>query len=220
MTQTLDAPRPLSSPARAWADAWNDRRLRLEMLLTPLALGIGLAVMAHFLTWVEARPGVILPDPVLAVIPPRDMTWVTFALVYAGLLTAVVALLPSPRSLLLGMQAYLVMILLRMAVMSVTPLEAPPGMLPLEDPLVQLLGTGEILTRDLFFSGHTSTSFLLVLLAPGRLTRAFFLACTVAVAACVLWQHVHYTVDVLAAPPFAFVAYALVSKAHALVSKR
>jgi hypothetical protein len=88
-------------------------------------------------------------------------------------------------------------------------------MLALEDPLVQLFGTGEVLTRDLFFSGHTSTSFLLVLLAPGRATRAFFLACSVAVAGCVLWQHVHYTVDVLAAPPFAFAAYALASRARA-----
>lgn len=212
MTQTVDARRPLSSAVSAWRDAWADRRLRLEMVLTPVALAVALAVMGRFLSWVEDRPGIILPDPVLAAIAPRDVTWVTFGLVYAGLATAVVVLLPYPRRLLLGMQAYTVMMLLRMAAMSVTPLEAPPGMLALRDPLVQLLGTGEVLTRDLFFSGHTSTSFLLLLMAPSRGTRAFFLACTVAVAACVLWQHVHYTVDVIAAPPFALAAYALASR--------
>ena len=211
MTETVDARRPLSSAARAWSDAWADRRLRPEMLVTPVALVVVLAVMARFLSWVEVRPGIVLPDPVLAAIPPRDVTWVTFGLVYAGIVTAFVVLLPYPRRLLLGMQAYTVMLLLRMAAMWVTPLEAPPGMLALRDPLVQFLGTGEVLTRDLFFSGHTSTSFLLLLMAPSRGTRLFFLVCTVAVAGCVLWQHVHYTVDVIAAPPFALAAYVLAS---------
>lgn len=214
MLDTLDTRRPLSAVIRAWSDAGTGRRFRLEALLTVTALVTVLAALAHFLAWVERRPGVVLPDPLLAVIPPRDVTWITFALVYLGILTAVVVLLPYPRRLLLGMQAYVVMVLLRMAAMAVTPLEPPPGMLALRDPLVQLLGTGQVLTRDLFFSGHTSTAFLLALLAPGRATRAFFLACTAAVAGCVLWQHVHYTVDVLVAPLFAFASHALASRLH------
>jgi PAP2 superfamily protein len=212
MLDTLDASRPLSTVAHAWSDALAERRFRGEALLTFSALVAVLAAMTRFLTWVERRPGVVLPDAVLAMIPPRDVTWVTFALIYAGLLTAVAVLLPHPRRLVRGAQAYVVMILLRMVVMSVTPLEAPPGMIALQDPLVQVFGTGEPFTKDLFFSGHTSTMALLTLLAPGRATRLFFLACTVAVAGCVLWQHVHYTVDVLVAPLFAFASCAIVSR--------
>ena len=49
-----------------------------------------------------------------------------------------------------------------------TPLDPPPGMIVLEDPLVQLFGgASRPLTRDLFFSGHTSTMFLLFLAVPG-----------------------------------------------------
>ena len=161
--------------------------------------------MARFLSWVERRPGVVLADPVLALFPPRDVTWLTFGLVYIGLLTTFVLLLPHPRRLVLGAQAYALMVLFRMAVMAVTPLEAPPDTIPLRDPLVQILGTGEVLTRDLFFSGHTATLALLTFLAPSRASRRFFMVCTLLVAICVLWQHVHYTVDVLVAP---FVAYA------------
>ncbi len=215
MHDTLDVSPRLRSAPRAWSEEWKDRSFRLELLLTPVALVAVLAVLARFLSWVERRPGVILPDPILSAIAPRDLTWITFALVYASILTTVVLLVPRPRRLLLGMQAYVLMMLLRMAVMSVTPLAAPPGMLALEDPFVQILGTGQVLTKDLFFSGHTSTTFLLALFASGRASRAFLLACTVAVAACVLWQHVHYTVDVLAAPPFAYAAYALVSRRRA-----
>ncbi len=212
MPDTVDV--PWRSIARAWTDAWAEPRFRREVVLTAVAFTGVLNAMARFLNWVERRPGVVLPDPVLAAISPRDVTWVTFALVYAGILTTVTVLLPSPRRLLLGLQSYAVMVLLRMVVMSVTPLEAPPGMIPLQDPLVQVVGTGQTLTRDLFFSGHTSTLFLLTLMAPGRRLRALFLACTIAVGGCVLWQHVHYTVDVLVAPFFAFAARALAVRLH------
>jgi hypothetical protein len=38
--------------------------------------------------------------------------------------------------------------------------------------------------------------------------------CTVLVAVCVLWQHVHYTVDVLVAPFFAYASRELVFARH------
>ena len=220
MLDSLELSRPLSSIPRAWSHAWTDRRFRLEAPLTLAALVTVLAVMTRFLTWVERRPGVILPDAVLALIPPRDVTWITFGLIYAGLITAVVVLLPYPRRLVLGMQAYVTLMLMRMGTILVTPLEAPPGMIPLRDPLVQVAWDGSVLTRDLFFSGHTSTMFLLALLAPGRRSRAFFLACTAVVGICVLWQHVHYTIDVLVAPLFAFVSVVLVSRLHQGLSRR
>jgi membrane-associated phospholipid phosphatase len=99
------------------------------------------------------------------------------------------------------------MVILRIAAMAATPLEAPPGMIPLHDPLVRLFGPGRLLTKDLFFSGHTSTLFLLALAVPGPRWKAFFVLCTAAVAFCVLAQHVHYAVDVLAAPLFAYASF-------------
>ena len=83
------------------------------------------------------------------------------------------------------------------------PLDPPPTAIPLSDPLVEVLGTGKLLTRDLFFSGHTSFMFLMYLVCNTKL-RPFFLLSTLLVGVCVLLQHVHYTVDVLVAP---FVAY-------------
>ena len=193
---------------------WTEQAFRAEAILSPVALVAVLAVMAHFLSWVEHRPGVVLADPVLARIPPRDVTWLTFGLVYMGIGTTFLLLLADPRRLVLGAQAYAVMVLLRMGVMSVTPLEAPPTTIPLRDPLVQILGTGEVLTRDLFFSGHTATLALMAFLAPGRASRRFLVLCTGLVAVCVLVQHVHYTVDVLVAPFFAFASREIVLALH------
>jgi len=195
--------------ARAWAEAFRDRGFRLRLSLTLPALVAALALLARFLDGVEARPGVVLPDPVLALLPPRDLTWLTFGLIYLGLFFGVARLSTAPRRLVVTLQAYVAMVLLRILAMWVTPLEAPPGMIPLHDPLVRLFGPGTLLTKDLFFSGHTSTLFLLALAVPGRRSRAFFLFCTAAVAVCVLWQHVHYTVDVLVAPLFAWASFRL-----------
>jgi hypothetical protein len=191
-----------------WPEAWAERGFRWRVLLTVPMLAATLAALAALVKWVERRPGAILPDPVLAWLAPRDVTWPVFTLIYVGILLAVFLLARSPVRLVIGVQAYVVMALLRIVVMWATPLDPPPGMIILEDPLVQGFGgASQALTRDLFFSGHTSTMFLLFLAVPGRPAKAYFLASTVAVAGLVLVQHVHYAVDVLAAPAFAYAAW-------------
>ncbi len=196
-----------------WREAWASRAFRWRLALTVPALVATLAALATFVKWVERRPGAVLPDPILAMIPPRDVTWPVFGLIYAGIVVAVFLLVRRPERLLAGVQAYVVLALLRMIVMWATPLDPPPGMIVLEDPLVQGFGgASQALTRDLFFSGHTSTMFLLFLAVPGRSAKGFFLAATALVAFLVLVQHVHYAVDVLAAPAFAWAAWTLVTR--------
>jgi len=191
-----------------WPEAWAERGFRWRLVLTVPMLVATLAALAALVKWVERRPGAVLPDPVLAWLAPRDVTWPVFTLIYVGIPLAVFLLARSPVRLVIGVQAYVVMALLRIVVMWATPLDPPPGMIILEDPLVQAFGgASQALTRDLFFSGHTSTMFLLFLAVPGRPARAYFLASTAAVASLVLVQHVHYAVDVLAAPAFAYAAW-------------
>jgi membrane-associated phospholipid phosphatase len=102
------------------------------------------------------------------------------------------------------------MVVIRMVAMGVTPLDPPATMIPLIDPTVTYFGTGMTPTRDLFFSGHTATMLLLALTVPSAPWRTVFGVATAAVALSVLAQHAHYTVDVLAAPFFAYGAYRLV----------
>jgi hypothetical protein len=200
---------PATRAWAAWPDAWRDPFFRIRLVLTVPALVLVLAILARFLDRTEGRPGVVLPDPVLSLLPPRDLTWLIFGLIYLGLFFGAARLSTEPRRLVVALQAYVVMVLLRIAAMGVTPLEAPPGMIPLHDPLVRLFGPGKLLTKDLFFSGHTSTLFLLFLTVPGRRSKVVFLVCTAAVGISVLLQHVHYTIDVLVAPLFAYASFRL-----------
>jgi len=191
-----------------WTHAWANRRFRVAFFVTLAILIATLSGFRVFLDFVELRRGVVLNDPVLSLIPPADLTWLTFTLIYGGLASAVVVLSRQPDLLLRTVQAYIVMIFMRVVFMYATPLDPPQGSIPLGDPLVEFFGSsGVVLTRDLFFSGHTATLVLLGLGIPGRRWRAALFAAAGTVALCLLWQHVHYTIDVLAAPLAAYSSF-------------
>ncbi len=190
-----------------WREDWQRRSFRRGLAATVPLLVLTLLSLTRFLNWAEARPGVRYGDPILALYTPIDCTWVAFLLIYAGILIGVGFLAWNPDELLLALQAYVIMVAFRIVAMFLLPLDPPALLIPLQDPFVQYLGTGKLLTKDLFFSGHTSTLFLLFLTARGARLKTIFLVCTVGVAISVLLQHVHYSVDVFVAPFFAYAAY-------------
>lgn len=190
---------------RTWEEAWRVGRFRVEAVAAGLMMIAVAALFSLFLEYVEARPGVVLEDPLLALVGPRDVTWLTFSLIYACIIVALIVLVQRPDRFLVAIQGYTLLVLFRMGAMYLLALDPPPTMIPLKDPFVEaIVGDGEILTKDLFFSGHTSTMTLLTLTAVSLRFRLVFLAGTALVGFCVLVQHVHYSVDVLAAPFFAY----------------
>jgi membrane-associated phospholipid phosphatase len=204
-----------SSDHRTWKQAWADKTFRFTAAGTLLCAAIVVTVFSRFLQFIEARQGAILEDPILHLFTPKDVTWVTFSLIYICLIVALSFLIRNPDRLLVTLQSYAIMVVTRMLAMYLSPLDPPPGMIPLKDPFVEfIVGGGEALTRDLFFSGHTSTMFLLTLTAASTRMRTLFLVCTAAVGFCVVWQHVHYSFDVVAAPFFAYGAYRIVTLIH------
>jgi hypothetical protein len=220
-----DAPNPIMAHRTAlerWRDAWRARGFRLSLVGTLLGVGVTLAGFTMFLGYVEQRSGVVLMDPVLAAFHPVDVTWWVFAVLYLSLGTGIATLLRTPRELVIGVQTYLLMVAVRTVMMFVTPLDPPPTMIPLLDPVVawlrELLGHRSAATstptRDLFFSGHTATMCVLGFTAQATGLRRFFFACAGIMATLVTVQHVHYTVDVLVAPFVAFAAHRCVLAWH------
>lgn len=200
-----------NEPTQSWAQAVRSRRFVLLAIATLVALIAALTSLNRFLRFNEARPGVTLLDPVLAVLPAADFSVPLFMLIYGTVALAVVGLVPQPRVLLIAIQAYALLITFRMVMMYALPLEPPPHMIMLVDPLVRAAGDGKNLAKDLFFSGHTSTTFLCALSVRSRpLSLLCFAACA-AVAVLILLQHAHYAIDVLVAP---FVAFASQRSAH------
>ncbi len=197
-----------------WKDFLQEKKLRVEFIITIIILSLVLFSLTNFLNFSEIRQGVVLPDPILKLFNPVNLTWLTFGLIYLSLITAIAIFLKDPTRFMLVIQAYSLMIIFRIIAMYALPLNPPENMIPLNDPFVQFFGTGKLLTKDLFFSGHTATLFLLFLFAPNKFFRNLFLICTITVAAAVILQHVHYSIDVIAAPFFTYTSYRIIILFH------
>ena len=195
-----------------WKEYFQKTRNRVEAFLTVVSLIIVLSVLAHFLNFIESRNGVVLPDPLLSLFSPVDLTWLIFGIIYFSVFYTVYLLISKPCVLMFAIQAYILVVIIRMMVMYVVPFNPPAGMISLDDPFVQFFGTGKLLTKDLFFSGHTAIVFLFYLVAEGKNNKRIFLIFTITVAVSVLLQHVHYTVDVAAAPFFTYGFYVITKK--------
>ena len=86
-------------------------------------------------------------------------------------------------------------------------------MVPLVDPLVnQAFYGGTVITKDLFYSGHTATVFLAFLCFNKKVLKIMALLATWLIAVMLLIQHAHYTIDVVAAPIFTYMIYKMVSR--------
>jgi len=198
-----------------WLNAWNYKDFKYRVSLTIPVFALVMYFMSNFLEYIENRKGVVLQDPILNLFAPMDVTWITFILIYSGLLIGVYFLFLEPRQMILAFQAYTLLYFFRVTGMFITPFDAPENIIPLNDPFVEFFSTaGTVLTKDLFFSGHTSTLFLLYLTATKKKLRIIFMIATILVAICVVIQHVHYIVDVFAAPFFAYGSYRLAYNAE------
>ena len=212
---SIDLATPAAAPAAGrWAGSWAQPGFRGRLaLVVALLLGL-LPVLPGYFHYIQARPGRLLADPLLALLPVHDVSVPTFALIYGGIVATLVFLLPRPRLLLHALWAYYFLQLLRMGTLWLLPLEPPADLVSLHDPVMDRLFavTAQPIVRDLFFSGHTATAALLALAGRGRYWRGALAGLTVAVGLLVLVQRVHYSCDVLAAPAFAWFAYWLAGR--------
>jgi hypothetical protein len=185
------------------------------------------AAMTAMAIWNEARPAPRLPDLVLAHTPYLKwvddwnyviwlLGWIPWALLLLG---------KAPRRFCRYMVAGGVVSLLRGICIVATGLgpvkglDVNAGIAPAE----QLHAIFEILdpfgvfgrdaahiylTKDLFFSGHTASTFLLLLYVwPVRGLRWPVLGLHVVVVVSVFLSHLHYTIDVLGAYPMAYMVF-------------
>lgn len=187
-----------------WGDYWSARERKKEFVFSLSGLTAIMFAQLHFLHYNESRPGILLPDPVLALITPIDLSNLIFVLLYLGLIITVVQLLPHPERFSFGLQVYALFACMRILAMWLVPLNPPQGMIALADPVLSWAQTGKQLNKDLFFSGHTATMYIChLVLPPGRMRR-FAIFGFLLMAVCLIMQRVHYTADVVVAPFFCY----------------
>ena len=188
-----------------------------------------MSMFARFLVFNEARTySVKINDPLFNLFNAIDLNIIAFPVIYVALISFIVYHSFRPKALMLAFNSYALMVWIRMFAMYVTPLDVASGAIDLRDPIVFFVGTGGMVTKDLFFSGHTASLTLLALvtfnakklsgqdysLKIDNFMKVFFFVCLVTVGSSVVLQKAHYTIDVFAALFFAYGAYAIVKKIY------
>lgn len=189
-----------------WSFYWKIKSFRTHFLFSLLLFAAVLHFSCMYLNVWEGRHGVHVIDPLLSRINPKNFSTAIFCIVYAALLISLFITAIHPKELVKAFQAYAILTLMRTIVIYFVPLEVPNGMIYLQDPISGffLNNATHTVTKDLFFSGHISVMCLFIYFTENRVWKSILLIATPVLAALILWQHVHYTMDIIAAPFFAF----------------
>ena len=203
----------LTGIKQEWQKAWQSAGFRRKVV-TGMVLAILLTmIFPFFFQAIETRDGFLLNDPLLRLLPPHDVSLGIFNIIWAVSLLSIFRAARAPSMFLTFLWGWIVLTIFRLLTITMVPLDPPVGLVGLVDPISNFFyGHNKFITRDLFFSGHTSTVFLLSLCIPGKIDKKVILVATFCVGSLLLVQHVHYTLDVLAAPFFAWAAYRIARK--------
>ena len=175
---------------------------------------ITLKIVSLYLCFNETRTnGYFLNDYVLNQIGPKDISTLLFTITWICILGSLPIVLRTPDKAYRVFLSIISIGFIRCVVMYFVPLEVPNGIIPLRDPLLEgSFYDSKVLVKDLFFSGHTSNMALLTFLMDIKWLKKILAICTLIVAYLLLVQHVHYTIDVIAAPFFAYLSYRIAVK--------
>ena len=133
-----------------------------------------------------------------------------FFLAYGSIVLGAFHGIDKPNLILEFLQTKTLVVLIRIVSLYLTPLDAPKDTILLVDPFAH--GDSPPLVRDLFFSGHTSTTFVVFFTCRFGHWRwkLLFLAMGLITGVLVILQKTHFVVDVWAAPFFVYAAHRIV----------
>ncbi len=160
-----------------------------------------LLLLPSFFAMIEARNGIVLNDALLNLIGPRDFSVPIFIVIWSTTLLFFIRSYNNPYIFLQAIYCVTCITLIRMGTIYLTPLDPPASIIAIKDPLTSLTYGGKdiFITKDLFFSGHTSNMLILALCFERKADKMIGVLATACVGILVLFQHAHYSIDVIGA---------------------
>ena len=141
-----------------WATAIKNVSFRSKLVIGLILLLIVLVLLPFFFEFIEQRQGYKLNDAFLNTLPPADVSIPVFAMIWSMVLLFIIRSITNPQLFLLYLYGFLFLCICRFITLTLVPLNAPEGLIVLEDPLSNFFyGKKDFITKDLFFSGHTAS---------------------------------------------------------------
>jgi hypothetical protein len=197
-----------TTKALTWKEAVRANGFIFKLTAITIVFAAILLIFPFFFQHIELRDGYKLKDIVVDHIEPVDLSVPIFICIWGTTILIAYRCFRNPMLFLAALYSFIVLTLLRMITISLVPLNPPDGLIPLVDPISNFFyGKTSFVTKDLFFSGHTSSQFLFFLCLHKRRDKILAFISTCFVGTMVLVQHVHYTIDVLAAIPLTYLCF-------------
>ncbi len=184
-----------------WGSAVENIRFRNKAIGGVIVFILIMLLLPTFFATIESRKGIVLDDWILNQITPYDFSIPIFIIIWSTTILFIIRSIYDPVIFIEVIYSVVLLCIVRMISISLVPLDPPLGLIKLIDPLTSLTYGGKdvFITKDLFFSGHTSNMFLLTLCFQRKTDKWIGFFAAISVGVLVLFQHVHYTIDVLAA---------------------
>ena len=207
---------------KEWKQLTKNKAYLISFVCLFVLTLIFLKLCSIFLLFNETRTGgYLLDDYLLRIVPARDISQPLFIINWIGITTGMIMCVRTPKRAMALFVAVIAMIALRSATMYLVPLMPPEGIIPLRDCFLESSFYGDqVLLRDLFFSGHTASMAILFFLVDIKPIKYLLGLITFIIGYLLLVQHVHYTVDIIAAPFFAYIAAYLGTKGADYIHKK
>ncbi|MHA8053660.1 phosphatase PAP2-related protein [Aquirufa sp. OSTEICH-129A] len=185
-----------------WSKAWEESAFRWKFIGALLVFLIFPWKADDYFQWIQLREGMLIQDVILANIPPINVSYPIFGIIYCSVVYLLFQLFPSPKTFLWFAWGFNLETVIRLTCIYLIPLNPPINLVDLHDPLAEIFIYGENLaiTKDLFFSGHTATMVFVCFFLPKERDKKWAYGLTLVLMGLLLIQHVHYTMDVVAAP--------------------
>lgn len=199
----------MQSKQFTWQIAWDYQAFRVKFILGMLMLVAILIFIPHFFSHIENREGVVLNDSLLKYIPAKDVSVLIFTVLYGMISFLLYRMSKNTIMCLTALWSFIFLCLARIITITLVQLNPPVDIIHLADPCSILFYHSNVITKDLFFSGHTATVFLAALCLEQKRDKVIAFIASGIIAVLLLIQHVHYTIDVLAAPFFMWLCWYL-----------
>ena len=186
----------------------TQKKLFIVSLLFLLACAV---LFSLFLPIHAARVDKLLwyfDDPAFWILPAKDVSIFIFSITYGSIITY--AIINRKHKYFVSKIAfsYGLLLIFRTLTLSILPLKEPATIVYLEDPFLNYFIYSGTIDSDLFFSGHTALVCLIFFLT--HKWKWLFAGLGVILGVLLMIQRVHYSIDILAALPFAFLSVKIV----------